>query len=113
MSPRDVTLRYVVKIYGEAFAVHKGLSKLKTTLSTGRKHKLTPYHNRPPHLCGLPNVLKPDIPLRHIMSSDGSQCCTLPGFLHKVVSPLAGKSGSFVKNSYHFIQLLKSDRGTW
>jgi hypothetical protein len=30
------------------------------------------------------------------------------GFLHKILSPLAGKSESFVKNSGHFIQLLKS-----
>jgi hypothetical protein len=31
----------------------------------------------------------------------------LAGFLHKILSPLAGRSESFVKNSGHFIQLLK------
>jgi hypothetical protein len=32
----------------------------------------------------------------------------LAGFLHKILSPLAGRSESFVKNTGHFIQLLKS-----
>jgi hypothetical protein len=29
-------------------------------------------------------------------------------FIHNILSPLAGKSESFVKNSSHFVQLLKS-----
>jgi hypothetical protein len=32
----------------------------------------------------------------------------LAGFLHKILIPLARKSETFVKNSGHFIQLLKS-----
>jgi hypothetical protein len=31
----------------------------------------------------------------------------LAGFLHKILSPQAGRSNSFVKNSGHFIELLK------
>jgi hypothetical protein len=37
-----------------------------------------------------------------------SSCCALAGFLRKILSPLASKSESFVKNSSHFVQLLKS-----
>jgi hypothetical protein len=35
-------------------------------------------------------------------------CYALAGFLHKILSPLARKSESFVKNSRYFVQLLKS-----
>jgi hypothetical protein len=83
------------------------LSKHKTTLPIDLKHRLTPYHSKPPHLYGLPKIHKPDIPLRPIVSSIGSPCYALAGFLHKILSPLAGKSESFVKYSGHFIQLLK------
>jgi hypothetical protein len=38
----------------------------------------------------------------------GSPCYALAGFLHNILCPLAGKSESFVKNSGHFLQLLKS-----
>jgi hypothetical protein len=39
------------------------------------------------------------------VSSIGSPCYALAGFLHKILSPLAGISDSFVKNSGHFVQL--------
>jgi hypothetical protein len=42
------------------------------------------------------------------VSSIGSPCYDLAGFIYKILSPLAGKSESFVKNSGHFVQLLKS-----
>jgi hypothetical protein len=80
----------------------------QTTLSTNLKHKLTPYHSKPPHLYGLPKIHKPNIPLRPIVSSIGSPCYALAGFIHKILCPLAGKSESFVKYSGHFVQLLKS-----
>jgi hypothetical protein len=88
--------------------VQKLLSKHKTVLPTDVKHNLTPYHSKRPHLYGCPKVHKPNIPLRPIVSSIGSLCYALAGFLHKILSPFAGKSESFVKNSGHFIQLLKS-----
>jgi hypothetical protein len=42
------------------------------------------------------------------VNSVGSPCYALAGFLHEILSPLAGKSESFIKNLGHFIQLLKS-----
>jgi hypothetical protein len=42
------------------------------------------------------------------VSSNGSPCYALAGFLHKILRPLAGKSEYFVKNSGHFVQLSKS-----
>jgi hypothetical protein len=79
------------------------LTKHKTVLPVALKRKLTPYHSKPPHLYGLPKIHKPDIPLRPIVSSIDSPCYALSEFLHKILSPLAGNTGSFVKNSEHFI----------
>jgi hypothetical protein len=42
------------------------------------------------------------------VSSTGSLCYTLAEFLNNILTPLAEKSESFVKNSDHFLQLLKS-----
>jgi hypothetical protein len=57
---------------------------------------------------GLPKIHKPDIPLRPIISSIGSPCFALAGYLLRILKPLAGKSNSYIKNSYHFVQLLNS-----
>lgn len=56
------------------------------------KHKLTPYHSKPPHLYGLPKTHKPGIHQRPIRSSIDSPCCRLNRFLIKIISPLVGKS---------------------
>jgi hypothetical protein len=99
--PKDPTAKVVRK-------VQKILSEHKTDFPTLLKHRLTPYHNKPPHVYGLPNIHKPNIPLRPIVSSVGSPCYALAGFLHKTLCHLSGKSESFVRNSGHFIQLLES-----
>jgi hypothetical protein len=88
--------------------VQKLLSKHKTALPADLKHKLTLYHSKPPCLYGLPKIDKPDIPLRPTVSSIGSSCYALAGFLHKILNPPAGKSESFIKNSGHSVKLLKS-----
>jgi hypothetical protein len=87
LLPKDPTAKIERKI-------QTLLSKHKTALPTELKLKLTPYYSKPPHLYGLPQVHKPDIPPRPIVSSIGSPCYALAGFLHKILSPLAGKSES-------------------
>jgi hypothetical protein len=42
------------------------------------------------------------------VSAVGSPCYALAGFLHKILSPLAGILEPFIKNLGHFLQLLKS-----
>jgi hypothetical protein len=64
----------------------KFLSKHKTALPIDLKHKLNPYHSKSPHLHSLPKIHIPDIRLRPIMSSFGSPCYALAGFLHKILS---------------------------
>jgi hypothetical protein len=85
----------------------KTLSKHKAALSKGLKHKLTPYRSKHSHLYGLQRIHTPGTPLRPIVSSNGSPCYALAGFLHKILSPLVGQSQSFVKYSGLFIELLK------
>jgi hypothetical protein len=84
----------------------KLLSKHKTALPTLLKHRLI-SNNKPLHLYGLPQVHKPDIPLRPTVSSVGSPCYALAGLLHNIPSLFSGQSESFINNSGHFIQLLK------
>jgi hypothetical protein len=57
-------------------------------------------------LCGLPKVHKPDF-LRGIVSCRDSPCYALAEFLHKILSSPAINTGSFVKNSEHFIKLIQ------
>jgi hypothetical protein len=77
-------------------------------LPTDLEHKLTPYHSKHPHLYGLPKIHKLYISLKPIVSSICSPCYALAGFLHRILSPLAGNSESFVKNSAYFVHLLKA-----
>jgi hypothetical protein len=84
--PKDPTAKVERKI-------QKLLSKNKISLPIDLKHKLTPYDSKPQHLYGLPKIYKPDTPLRPIVSSIGYPCW---------------KIGHFIKNSGHFVQLLKS-----
>jgi hypothetical protein len=88
--------------------MQKLLSKHKTSLLANLKQEQTPCHDRLPHPCGLPKVHKPDIALRPIVSPTGSPYYALAGFIQKILSPLAVRSESFIKNSAYFIQLLKS-----
>jgi hypothetical protein len=48
------------------------------------------------------------MPLKNIVSSIGSPCFVLAGFLHYILSPLAVRADSFVKKYGQFIELLKS-----
>jgi hypothetical protein len=68
---------------------------------------LTPYHSKALHLYRLPKIHKAGTPLRPIVSSIGSPCYVLAGFIQTILKLLAGNSKSSVKNSDHFIQLLK------
>jgi hypothetical protein len=75
--PKDPTTKVERK-------VQKLLSHHRTALLADLK-QLTPYHSRPPHLYGLPKIQKLYIPLR-LMSSVGSPCCALAGFLLKMIT---------------------------
>ena len=56
---------------------------------------------------GLPKLHKPNIPLRPIVSSIGSPTYNLSKELARILSPLRGKTTSYIKNSSHFVEMIK------
>jgi hypothetical protein len=79
--------------------IWKLLTKHKTVLPASLKYKLTLYNIKPPHLCGLPKIHKPEISLRPIVSSTNCPCYALADFLHTILSPQVGNTESFVDSS--------------
>ena len=57
-----------------------------------------------PQLYGLPKIHKPEVPLRPIVSSINSPTYNLAKFLTRVVSPLACRTPTFVKDSRDFVE---------
>ena len=66
--------------------------------------RLRNTYSATPQLYGLPKIHKPEVPLRPIVSSIDSPTYNLAKFLTRIVSPLAGKSPSFVKDSGDFVE---------
>ena len=69
-----------------------------------RRLLLTPHASVAPQLYGLPKVHKEGIPLRPIVSAIGSPIYSLAKELARILSPLAGRTSSYIKNSTHFVQ---------
>ena len=79
-------------------------------LGTNLYHRLRPKGSKPPLIYGLPKVHKLDVPLRPIVSCIGSPTYDLSKYISKIISPLAGSSDSFVKDSKHFVDGMKDVR---
>ena len=58
---------------------------------------------------GLPKIHKKEVPLRPIVSCIQSPSYDLSKYIASIISPLAGKTGFFVKNSGHFIEMIKTE----
>ena len=86
--------------------------KLKELERSGEldKHlrsRFTAQHSYTPQLYGLPKIHKPDIPLRPIVASIGSATYNLEKELARIISPLRGKTDSYVRNSKDFVQKIR------
>ena len=80
---------------------------LKNLMDKGELHlnlykQLRPGDCRPPYLYGMPKVHKEDVPLRPIVSTIGSPTYAIAKHLARLISPLAGQTKSYVKNSTDF-----------
>jgi hypothetical protein len=62
---------------------------------------------QPPKLYGLPKVHKANVPLRPIVSQIASPTYDLAKHVASVLQPLVGGTSSFVKDSRHFVDILK------
>ncbi|XP_075975703.1 uncharacterized protein LOC142976300 [Anticarsia gemmatalis] len=65
---------------------------------------------QPPKLYGLPKVHKESVPLRPIVSQIDSPTYDLAKHIASVLQPLTGKTASFVKDSRHFVDIIKTMR---
>ncbi|KAL0870054.1 hypothetical protein ABMA27_006218 [Loxostege sticticalis] len=63
---------------------------------------------QPPKLYGLPKIHKSNVPLRPIVSQIDSPTYDLAKHVAGVLQPLVGKTSSYVKDSMHFIELIKN-----
>ena len=63
---------------------------------------------RVPMLYGLPEVHKPDVPLRPIVSFMSSPTYELSKFLARLLAPLVGLTSSHVRNSKAFVEFMRS-----
>ena len=73
------------------------------------RRSLTPQFTTPPQIYGLPKVHKDEIPLRPIVASIGSPIHKLAKELARILSPLTGKTESFVKNSAEFAERIRKE----
>ena len=69
--------------------------------------QLSQRYTKLPHIYGLPKIHKDGIPQRPIVSCQGSVCHPLSRFLVDIIDPLIGKSPSYVRNSSHFVEIIK------
>lgn len=68
MNGRGNTERKVSTTLKTERQVYNILKEDKKQLTSEKRRKLTPHHNKPPHLYGLPKTFKSDHPLRQITS---------------------------------------------
>ena len=91
--------------------MNRVLLKLKRgRLSDRTYNQLRSSAGRVPRLYGLPNIHKPDTPLRPIVSFLSSPTYGLSKFLAHLLKPVVGLSAHHVRNSQDFAQFIKSQR---
>ena len=73
-------------------------------------HQLRPSGSQPPSIYGLPKIYKPEVSLRPIVSCIRSPSYQLSSHIASLISPLAGKTDSYVRNSRHFVEVMRNLR---
>ena len=68
---------------------------------------LSPQCSTPPQMYGLPKIHKDGIPLRPTVSAIGSPTYRLAKKLAGILSPLAGRTDTYMKNSSEFAQRIR------
>ncbi|KAM7306815.1 uncharacterized protein ISCGN_010474 [Ixodes scapularis] len=91
--------------------IQASLNKMLSTIFDGYPESRGLYlglicrNGSAPAFYGLPKVHKPDVPLRPIVDFTTSPVRALSNHLHRLLSPLTGKTDTYVQNSGHFIEL--------
>ena len=84
--------------------VGRFLRTVKDNLGQVGWYSLYPKTNITPRLYGLPKIHKPEVPIRPIVDGIGSPPHELARYLAKLLQPVTGRTGSFVRNSIEFAQ---------
>ena len=71
-------------------------------------NSLKPTASNIPKFYGLPKIHKPDVPLPSIVSSIGSPTYKLAKYINTLITPLVGLTPSYVKDSKHFVDDIKT-----
>ena len=66
-----------------------------------------PTSDQPPKFYGLPKIHKPDLPLRPIVSGNGSVTEPCAKHLAKILNAVKGKNPHAIKNSQDFVEKIK------
>ena len=83
---------------------------MNSNLDDYLKKCLIPTRDITPRIYGLPKIHKEGVPLRPIVNTIGSPTYELAKHLAKVLGPLVGKTDSFIKDSSHFVELIKDEK---
>ena len=91
---------------------NKLINTLKEWKKEGRISKILykqiyPTSDQPPKFYGLPKIHKPDLPLRPIVSGNGSVTEPCAKHLAKILNAVKGKNPHAVKNSQDFVEKIK------
>ena len=100
--PKDPTPTQEAKVSRVLKKLEKGRE-----ISNSLYNKLRPTGSLPPRIYGLPKIHKPSTPLRPIVSCIKSSTYQLANYVASVISPLAGKTDSYVSNSKHFVEMME------
>ena len=92
--------------------VHQQLKSLndRGELSSEIYKRLNPCHTRLPYFYRLPKIHKEQVPLRPIVRTIGSPTYALAKHLATILSPIVGQTPSHIRNSKHFVELMKDQR---
>ena len=74
------------------------------------RKKLIPQDPKTPCIYGLPKIHKENTPLRPIVSAIDAPSYKLAKYLAKILQPKVEEAQSYVKNSQHFLQIIKDIR---
>ncbi|XP_041471892.1 uncharacterized protein LOC121421288 [Lytechinus variegatus] len=70
---------------------------------------LRPTQKQPPRIYGLPEIHKPDVPLRPIVSCISSFAYNTSKLLADILAPLVGNNQHAVRNSASFVDFLRNE----
>ena len=101
---KDPTIKIETRVGKELRSLQDG-----GYISRKERKYLTPQCSNPPQIYGLPKIHKDNTPLRPIVSAIGSPTYLLAKMLAGILTPLAGSTNSFVKNSPEFAQVRNID----